>query len=203
MVEDVEDVAERLLDAAEMEGPTHPWRVAVRFGFDVRIGLPRMPATVLGRVIVVPDHRVERRGFAVLHELAHVALRTMRVRDTEARVDAVASAVLLPRASFTRDVARLGSDVHALKVVHPFASHEAIARRLVQLGLAAVTVHDRGPRGVRCRRVGARRTPPTLERALVLEAHASGEVVGPPEVRAYPVRDGAWSRVIVVEACAS
>lgn len=150
----------------------------------------------LGPSIVVPDHRVERRAFAVLHELAHATLRNVGVPDDEKTVDTLASAVLLPRATIVDQILTLGPDVFALKARHPNASHEAIARRVVSLCGGALVVHDRSSRGARSRTSGSVKRE--LARKLILEAHASGEVVGNDDARAFPVRDGEWSRVLLV-----
>ncbi|MBK8260191.1 MAG: ImmA/IrrE family metallo-endopeptidase [Nannocystis sp.] len=195
---DVEGLASEMLESVEMGCPVHPWTMAARAGYVVRVGPARYPAMTLGPTIVVPDHRDERRAFAVLHELAHATLRNAGLPDPETTVDLVASAALLPRAAFLRDVERTGGNLHALKRLHPHASYEAIARRLVAVCGGAVTVHDVGPRGHRSRTAGAPRRLGALARSLVLEAHHGGEVVGPDEARAYPIKDGAWSRVVLV-----
>lgn len=194
---DVEGMAGRMLEAVEMTAPVHPWVMAARAGYRVRMGPGSLPAMTLGPTIVVPEHREERRAFAVLHELAHAALRNSGHDDPEGLVDAIASAVLLPREPFARDVEETRGDLDALKARHPFASYEAIGRRIVALRGGSLLVHDIGPRGKRVRQSG---TLPhrTLARALVLEAHASGRPLGPPEMRAVPVRDGAWSRVLLL-----
>lgn len=190
-------MAGRMLEAVEMVAPVHPWVMAARAGYRVRMGPSRLPAMTLGPTIVVPEHREERRAFAVLHELAHAALRNAGHADPEELVDALASAVLLPRATFARDIDETGGDLAALKARHPFASYEAIGRRVVALRGGALVVDDIGPMGRRVRTTGRVRHR-TLARSLVLEAHASGEVVGPEEARATPVRDGCWSRVVLV-----
>ena len=174
MTVDVEGIAARMLDAVEVAAPVCPWTMAARAGFAVKVGPARRPAMTLGPVIVVPPHRVERRAFSVAHELAHAALRWAGENDDEPTVDAVASAVLLPREAFARDVADVGADLRALKVRHPRASYEAIGRRVAALIGARLAIHDVGPRGVRMR--GA--PPPALE-ALALEARACGEALGP------------------------
>lgn len=195
MTVDVEGMAARMLDAVEVAAPICPWTMAARAGFAVKVGPARQPAMTLGPVIVVPPHRVERRAFSVAHELAHAALRCADLDDNERTVDAVASAVLLPRGAFARDVADVGADLRALKARHPRASYEAIGRRVAALLGATLTIHDVGPRGVRVR--GSTSIRP-LERALVLEARASCEAVGPEDMRACPVTDGPWSRVLVL-----
>lgn len=192
---DAEDVAARLTGA--VEGAVHPWELARSSGYEVRVGPPRMPAILLGHTIVVPRHRAERRAFAVMHELAHATLRRLGEPDDEHLVDAVACAALIPRASVIAVVREHGADLRRLKERHPFASYEAIARRLSQLGLGASVVHDVGPRGLVTKRIGSFTLDPHA-RSLLRIARNEDRDVADRATRAYGLRDGRWSRVIIV-----
>jgi hypothetical protein len=192
---DVEDVAARIFEAAD--GVVHPWELARLNGYEVRVGPPRLPAMLLGRTIIVPRHRTERRAFSVMHELAHALLRSIGEPDDERLVDEVACASLMPRPSMLAVVRDHGVDLRALKEAHPFASHEALARRVKQLELGSAVVHDVGPRGRITKRIGAFTLDPHA-RTLLRIARNDNVDVADRGVRAYQVRDGAWSRVIVI-----
>ncbi len=184
----------------------------------------RLPAADDDRLIVEPparasiwlrdDPRDERRQWAVAHELGeHASQRVFRrlgVDPREARVSAretianqLANRLLLPSGWFVRDGAAEDWDLLALKRRYPTASHELIARRMLECGPAAVvTICDQGRINFR-RGPWGRRAPPLgfQEREVWQAVHHDARPLdsdqGTTRIRGWPIHEAGWRREIL------
>lgn len=204
-----EGIAASHLDAAGIGSPVDPWLIAWSLDLEVRTGPPGWSCfdKAAGIIYVDPDDRVERQGFTVAHECAHLLLDEHGARNTEAAANGLASCLMLPHADFGRDSRRLGGDLFALRDLHSWASHEAIARRLVSMSPSVAWVWDvEGPRRGRYSLVTpglkwAHRRPTRVELDALegaLKSKEPVEAIG--GVRAWPVLEPGFVRVISVSA---
>ncbi len=107
-------------------------------------------------ILLRPDPRSERRHWALAHEIGeHVAHRVFAQLGTDPREAApnareavanqMAGRLLLPTAWFAADGSALGWDLFALKRRYATASHELIARRMLEMPAPAiVSIFDQG-----------------------------------------------------------
>lgn len=172
-----------------------------------------------GTILLADDPRRERRQWAVAHELgesrAYRVFAELGVDPQEAPVAAredvanrLASALLLPRDWFLRDGVRVDWDLFDLKAIYATASHELIARRMLEMPPAVVvTLADQG-RTVWRRSNRSFRPPPLTpaERDAWTAAHDGGQRVqcdprelpdGVDDVRAWPIHEPGWRREII------
>lgn len=202
-VTELEGLAARILDEWGKGPPVDLFELARDCGFVVRFG---SAASLVGNIITVDDSlRPEKQRWDAGHELAHALLEQARLPEAEPTVQYLTSCLLLPRLDFLRDVRRLGRDPWRLKERHPWASHEAIARRLVSQEPSVLWIWDRGPGGeeslYKVVTPGWRwplRQPTALEQqALDEAAEAGGEPVRPlGGVVAWEVAEPGWRRVL-------
>lgn len=205
MWEDWEGLAAWFLDEAGIGSPVDPWLLAWALDLEVLEGPRGCRGYLLGSSIYVdPADRIERQGFTVGHECSHVILRRAGLADTEDACDAVTSCLLMPLIDFTRDLRQLGGDLFALRGRHPYASHEAVARRIVSVTPSVAWVRDQQRPPRRIVSPGLRwphQQPTPVEAEAMAEALRSGlpaEPVG--GVRAWPVIEPGFERVIAVSA---
>lgn len=172
-----------------------------------------------GAILLADDPRRERRQWAVAHEIgesrAYRVFNELGVDPREAPPAAreeianrLANSLLLPRDWFLRDGVSVDWDLFDLKAIYVTASHELIARRMLEMPLAViVTVADQG-RCVWRRGNRGSRTPPLTppERAAWIAAHDGGQPVacergelpdGVDDVRAWPIHEPGWRREII------
>lgn len=209
---ELEEVARDALEVADVGSPVRPRELARRLGFTVRDAGPRCGGLLLPlqRVILVDEsERVERRAFAVAHELAHFLLRCRGLetagtpyREAERQANYLASALLLPRDDFDRDLRTLGWDLFRLRSRHRWASFEALARRVVSLRGARAFVFDRPTHGrPRWYSVPSGLRPSPGEREAAAEAAQAGAPVEAyAGVWGWPVLQHDWARVIVLSS---
>jgi hypothetical protein len=121
----------------------------------------------------------------------------------EAVANSLASRILLPREEFARDGRQLDWDLVALKARYPAASHELIARRLLDFEIPViVTIFDHGRRTFRRGNLPFR-IPPLgpAEQAAWRAAHDEGrpavETDFARRVQAWPVHEPDWKREIL------
>lgn len=203
---ELEGLAGAFLGDAGIGAPVDPWLVAWSLELEVVTGPPGLGTYLCEDTIFVdPLEREERQGFGVIHECAHELLRGAGLPSTEALTNGLTSCVLLPRIDFMRDVRSTGRDLYALRGLHPWASHEAIARRIVSIAPAIAWVWDRtAPRRRRYSIVTPgqrwhRREPLPVELDAMTAALECGEPVeAVGGVRAWPVREPGFERVICV-----
>ena len=172
-----------------------------------------------GAILLADDPRRERRQWAVGHEIgesrAYRVFGELGVDPREAPPAAreeianrLANSLLLPRDWFLRDGVGVDWDLFDLKSIYATASHELIARRMLDMPPPViVTVADQG-RCVWRRGNGLARTPPLTppERAAWIAAHDGGQPAacdrselpeGVDDVRAWPIHEPGWRREIV------
>jgi hypothetical protein len=180
---------------------------------------PAFAAPGQGTILVGRSERPERRQWAVAHEIGEsVAYRVfgkLGVRPDAAPPDArervanhLASCLLLPRRWFASDGRALDWDLPALKECYSTASHELIARRMLEMSPPIViTLCDLG--SVNWRRSNL---PGRVPRMLPAEveawqrSHTDGVAAsasldpaakGLERVRAWPVHEPDWKREFV------
>jgi len=179
----------------------------------VRLGGRRgrsMRATVLLR----PEPRIERRHWALAHEIGeHVAHRVFARLGTDPREtspmarEAVASQMagrlLVPTAWFGPDALAAGWDLLALKSRYASASHELIARRMLEVPVPAIiTVFDQGQLYFRRSNVPGRvPAPSSAEVRCWQRVHDRGRperaADGLRTIQAWPVHEEGWKREIL------
>jgi len=169
-------------------------------------------------IVVGVAERPEREQWAVAHEIgesiAYRVFERLGVSFDESLPTAreqvanrLASALLLPRRWFAADGRDYDWDLLELKQRYHTASHELIARRMLEMRPPIViTVCDLGR--VHWRRSNVTARPPDLlpeERAAWREAHETGlpsiEVLdaetGLETVRCWPIHEPGWKREIL------
>lgn len=199
-----ESAAARAVEEARVAVPVSAFDLARGLGLRV------VAASVSGARLNVVDRAIElnprvrlvRRHGLVAHEVGHYVLRR-EDDDSEPGASFVGSAMMLPRLDFDRDLRRTAWSIVKLRVLHPNASAEMIARRIVELRDAVATIIDNG-------RVRSRVSSPWLadprlrritrwERELADAALEAGdEVRGDELCYAVPFIDGVWRRVVIV-----
>lgn len=170
----------------------------------------RSRATILLR----PEPRFERRHWAVAHEIGeHVAHRVFArwgADPVETAADAreqaanwLAGRLLLPTAWFEADAAACGWDLFALKAQYRTASHELIARRMLECRpTVVISIFDQ-------RRISFRRgnipghVPPPLPAEIECWNSIRGRGrpqrtrQGPNIVQGWPIHEEGWEREIL------
>jgi hypothetical protein len=201
---ELEELAARALEEADLGAPVDPDVLAHRLGLRVLDGGPTCTGVLLpdGTVLVNDAERPERRAFTIAHEIAHCVLRSAGLEDDEPSANYLGAALLLPKDDFERDLRRCGWDLLHLRARHRLASFEALARRICALRDARMFVFDRpqdAPRRYYSVPWGLRPSDP--EREAADEAERCGapvEIVA--GVTAWPVVEHGWHRVITLAA---
>jgi len=173
----------------------------------------RRGGALTGTILLKPEPRPERLQWAVAHELGeHLAERVfaaLRVDPVVAPVEArekvanrLAGALLLPLAWFARDGAAEDWELPALKLRYATASHELIARRMLDCPPPVIVgIYDQGELTFRASNVPGRCPRPSAAELLVRrQAHESGMAAaaeGSSDVRAWPIHEPEWRREIV------
>jgi IrrE N-terminal-like domain len=171
-----------------------------------------------GTIVVGEAERPEREQWAVAHEIgesvAYRVFERLGIAFDEALPTAreqvanrLASCLLLPRRWFASDGREFDWDLLALKDRYATASHELIARRMLEMRPPIViTVCDHGR--VHWRRSNATARPPSMlpeEEAIWRESHELGlptedkldAETGLNMVRCWPVHEPGWKREIL------
>jgi hypothetical protein len=220
-------VAAGVLDAAGVDcPPVDAIRLARRLGITVAVddrqrGRARYVRLrgIRGRkarptILLRPEPRRERRHWAVAHEIGeHVAyqvFRLLRVDPREAAPNAreriatyLAGRLLLPSAWFSADATTCAWDLLSLKSRYTTASHELIARRMLDLGPPVIiSIFDLGHLSFRASNVPGQVPPPSSgEMACWRRAHTRNlpyeSADGPCTIQAWPVHEPGWKREIL------
>ena len=165
-------------------------------------------------ILLKPEPRNERRHWALAHEIGeHAAYRVFKQLGSdpaeatpharEGLANQMAGRLLLPTLWFAADAAALGWDLFALKRRYATASHELIARRMLELPAPAiVTIFDQGRLCFRRSNVPGRVPPPSAaENRCWREAHDRGQaqetVEGVVRIRGWPIHEDGWKREIL------
>ena len=150
-----------LAEAKITEPPIDVIRLAQQLGFVVavdktmrgRARFVRLSGRYGGRlrstILVAPETRCERRQWAVAHELgeatSHRVFSALGLHGAEAApstreyvANHLAGCLLLPKAWFTRDAWAVDWNLASLKTRDQTASHELIARRMLDVDAPAI-----------------------------------------------------------------
>jgi hypothetical protein len=165
-------------------------------------------------ILLRPEPRSERRQWAVAHEIGeHVAHRVFvrwgadpvetAANAREQVANWLASRLLLPTTWFAIDGAAYGWDLFALKARYNTASHELIARRMLECQPAVViSIFDQRRISFRRSNVSGR-VPPPLRAEIecwngVREHRSPAQTCqGPSLVQGWPIHEGGWEREIL------
>jgi hypothetical protein len=186
----------------------------------VRLG-SRRPARQRATILLRPDVRQERRQWAVAHEIGEHAAhrvfatwgidpREVPVQTREEVANHLAGRLLLPTAWFAADAVRALWDLIALKARYATASHELIARRMLECRPPVIiSIFDQ--RSLYFRRSNLPGRVPPLSpaemqcwRAVHDRNHPHQAHAGPRTVQGWPVHEDGWKREILraeVEEC--
>ncbi len=204
---DALELARRLgLDVAWDEGQSGRGRIARLAG--------RPGAANRGSIMLRPDPRRERLHWAIAHEIgewcAHQVFSSLAVDPSEAPPAAretvanqLAARILLPRGEFGCDARACNWDLLALKERYATASHELIARRMLDFTPAIIiTIFDQGRRTFRRGNLPFRAPAMAyLEQLTWRRAHEEGETVeedgGGLHVQAWAIHEPGWRREIL------
>ncbi len=222
----IDAVAESLLREAGIERPpVDAFALAAKLGIAVapddrqggrarfvrlRDWAGRMPKPA---ILLRADPRPEREHWAVAHEIgehaAHRVFARLAVdpREAPAAREAVANwlaaRLLLPSLWFHEDGRAADWDLAALKRRYPTASHELIARRMLDAEPPVIlSIFDHGRLGFRGGNLAGPIPPPNaLERRCQADAHRTGQPCSAAapgcRVDAWPVHEPGWRREIV------
>lgn len=171
-----------------------------------------------GTIVVGDEERPEREQWSIAHEIGEsvayrvfdrlgVAFDEALSTAREQVANGLASRLLLPRRWFAVDGCELEWDLLALKDRYSTASHELIARRMLDMRLPVViTVCDLGRVSWRRSNLGGR--PPAMlpeEKAIWHDVHETGVPIddaldaetGLMSVRCWPIHEPGWKREIL------
>jgi hypothetical protein len=170
----------------------------------------RRRATILLR----PEPRRERQHWAVAHEIGeHVACHAFAgwgidPRETppnarEAVANNLAGRLLLPTAWFAADAAACDWDLMAMKLRYRTASHELIARRMLECRPSVIiSIFDHERISFRQSNLPGRAPPPsTAEMQCWREVHRDNHPqrtrTGPCLIQGWPIHEEGWQREIL------
>lgn len=165
-------------------------------------------------ILVRPEPRLERQHWAVAHEIGeHVAYHVFaqwgidpRAAPPNARevvANHLAGRLLLPTAWFAADAADCDWDLISLKARYPTASHELIARRMLECRPPVIiSIFDQRAISFRRSNVPGRAPPPSATEMECWGAvHRGNEPVqicaGSVLVQGWPIHEEGWKREIL------
>lgn len=226
----LDHVAEEILDRADVVAPpVNTLQLAVRLGYEIAwsqgergrariVQTPRSDSFGRGTILLHPEPRLERRQWAVAHELGEAAAwqvferldqdpRTVRGNVREQVANWLAGRLLLPSRWWHSNGDDADWDLLALKQRFSTASHELLARRMLEAEPAIViTIFDQGSIFLRLGNHGYR--PPRWtadeERCRMQSSDEARPIdcPGPPRIRSWPIHEQQWLREIVRMDCA-
>lgn len=230
----MDGVIGEILARADVDGPPiDAFLVARRLGITVAMDEAqagraryvrlngRRDASVRATILLRSDVRAEREHWAVAHEIGeHAAHRVFAAwgvdpRETvpnarEVVANHLAGRLLLPTDWFTADGRRTGWDLLTLKSLYATASHELIARRMLECHPPVIiSIFDQ--RAVYFRRsnlVGRVPSPSPAELACWRTVHDGNRPQeahdGHRTIQGWPIHEDGWKREILrteVEEC--
>jgi hypothetical protein len=219
-------VLETLAEAGVEGPPVDAFDLARRLGITVAIDdtqagraryvrlSGRRPQRVRATILLRSDVRQERRQWAVAHEIGeHVAHRVFAVwgvdpRETAANAREVvannlAGRLLLPSSWYAEDGVRLDWDLLSLKARYATASHELIARRMLECRPPVIiSMFDQRALSFRRSNLPGRVPPPSPAEMQCWQSthdrnrpqHARN---GLQVISAWPVHEDGWKREIL------
>lgn len=219
MYSDVDDLlggfVEALLSEAGIDRPpVRPALIAeeLRLQCCGRRDLPTRGKIVRTRhaaiAVLRPEPRAERSHWTLAHEVGEFLMPHIE-RHVDVPVDSVsrewladrfASLLLVPPGWFERDCSIHRFDLPALKELYSTASHEVLARRMLDADVPTIiSVFDHGQLKWRL--------PPVRNRLLPIEIDAQRVVhrdsrptelsTGPYRAQAWPIHEADWKREII------
>ncbi len=179
----------------------------------VRLGAHR-PPDPRPAILLHDDPRPERRQWAVAHEIgehtAHRVFAQLGVDPREAFPNAretaanrLAGRLLLPADWFAADGAACGWDLLELKSRYATASHELIARRMLECPPSVIiSIFDHGELSFRQSNVSGRvppPSPPEIEcwRKVHTDARTGYAYEGTRTIQGWPIHEVGWKREIL------
>lgn len=218
----LDETVDALLVRVEPQGPpVDAIRLAARLGIRVAVDGSQQVRGRRKRIVgqssifLRPEDRPERLQWAAAHELGEeYAWKVFEAADwrgtevperlREQIANLFASRLLLPSATFGADCRRLDFDLIALKEIYTTASHELIARRMLDLVPEAIlTIVDQ--EGLTVRANGFGQSVPAMgpdEKECWTWAHSAGsprtEETSLLTIRAWPVHEPGWKREILL-----
>jgi hypothetical protein len=170
----------------------------------------RSKATILLR----SDPRLERQQWAVAHEIGeHAAYRVFNrlsadphessPRAREQVANQLAGRLLIPSCWFSRDACNCNWDLFMLKQRYRTASHELIARRMLECRpTVIITIFDQGRITFRRGNIPGRIPPPSLiEMTCWRSVHEKNAprttFAGLCTIQCWPVHEDDWKREIL------
>ena len=223
----LDEVAREVVEAARVaEPPVDTLGVAQALGITVarddrqqcRARFVRLRSGGRGRerptIFLRPEPRLERRYWAVAHEIGeHTAYRVFAKLGIDAREVApkmredvanyLAGRILLPAEWFAADGPECGWDLAELKSRYRTASHELIARRMLEMPPPViVTIFDNGQLYFRRANLpGSVPGPSAVELTCRREANRHNKpqlaTEGTDSIQAWPVHEDGWQREIL------
>jgi hypothetical protein len=220
-------VADDVLDAVPLAGPpVDALQLARNLGLavawdDRQMGRGRIvrlrgfvDRAAQGSILLQPDPRRERLQWAIAHEIGEACacqvFDRLRVDPREAPPGAretvanqLAGRLLIPRAWFGQDGPDCDWDLFELKRQYATASHELLARRMLDFGpRIMITIFDHARRTFRRGNLSGRLPPlagPELAAWRAAHESAKPAVEASPLCRAqaWPVHEPDWKREIV------
>jgi len=165
-------------------------------------------------ILLRPDPRPERRQWAVAHEIGeHAAYRLFELLSVDPReadpaarertANHLAGRLLLPGTWFGADGRASAWNLFELKARYSTASHELIARRMLDFPPPVIiAIYDHGDLTLRRSNVPGRVPPPLAPEAVCRRrAHETGlpqqATEGVFTIRAWPVHEEGWKREIL------
>jgi hypothetical protein len=165
-------------------------------------------------ILLRPEPRVERRQWAVAHEIGeHVAYHVFAQwgvdpRETaptarEAVANNLAGRLLLPAEWFAADGADCNWDLIVLKTRYRTASHELIARRMLECRPPVIiSIFDHRRISFRRSNLPGRAPPPsTAEMQCWQDVHRCNHALqacsGPGRIQGWPIHEEGWKREIL------
>jgi Zn-dependent peptidase ImmA (M78 family) len=174
-----------------------------------RSGMSARPA-----ILLRSDPRRERMQWAVAHEIgehvAHRVFKELRVdprqappRAREQVANQLAGRLLIPSRWFARDAAACGWDLLELKRRYRTASHELIARRMLECSpKVIITIFDHARITFRRANFAGPAPPPSqtemdCQRSVHETTKPREMTVGLCTIQCWPVHEGEWKREII------
>jgi Zn-dependent peptidase ImmA (M78 family) len=216
-----EIVAEQLDLAAIIAPPVDAFAVAEALGMTVarddrlehRARLVRLHYAA-GRsrtsILLAPEPRPERQQWSVAHEIGeHLAAQAcqrlgigaLELPDggRERLANLLANRLLLPGDWFGADGRRFHWDLLTLKQIYATASHELIARRMLDFPTRVmISVYDHNQLTWRRSNVPGQLPPPTREEiSCRRRAYETGETAQQENITAWAIHEPDWKREIV------
>ena len=163
--------------------------------------------------MIAPDDRDERMCFATAHEIGeqHVANLCDRLgmsftecseQMREDLSNRIASRLLVPNPWFRESALETEFDLFDLKRVFPFASHQVISWRMLDVETPTIiTIFDNGQRYSRKANFSGRHEMQSLEQSAWKTCQRQAEPIdvnqGSLRVQAWPIHEPGWKREIV------